>query len=580
MSGTGYVALPSESADHDRPSTPTPTTTLLSSKSEREIIYKTAHGGYLKLAEDGRSYTYAYGPSGLAGLFHNSFALRAAVFASLGGLLFGYDQGVIANILVMKEFLARWPVGPWEKGLMTAMLELGSLVGALSAGLFADLVSRRTAIVTACLVFCIGSTLQFAAQALPHLIVGRAIGGLGVGALSTLTPLYMAEISPPEVRGSLMALEQLSIVVGAVVGFWTGFLTRSIPSSWSWRLPLLIQLFPATVLLVGAMFRRILPPSPRLLVAQEHYDEAATVLRTLRGDEDILVQLELLEMRTEVLMTAHAKSLSPKQRGLSSTVRSELRIWGRLFNKTYRKRTSIGVMMMVFQQWSGINALLYYGPTLLVSIGLKGDLVTLLVAGGVGIVQALSVLPVIIFIDRLGRRPLLRWGSIVMAFSHVLIALLISTYASDWSSNVGAAWVAVGCVYLYTAAYGMSYGPIGWILPSEVFPLSMRSKGVALSTASNWLNNFLIGLVTPALLELSAKGTFMIFGVACFAGYLWSTYVVPETGNVSLEEMDAVFGSNAGVEDVRLKHEIEHELGVDALIAQISGGPSSAAAEE
>ena len=119
----------------------------------------------------------------------------------------------------------------------------------------------------------------------------------------------------------------------------------------------------------------------------------------------------------------------------------------------------------------------------------------------------------------------------------------------------------------------MSYGPIGWILPSEVFPLSMRSKGVSLSTASNWLNNFLIGLVTPALMEFSAKyvssqsrltcalmacprGTFMIFAVACFLGYLWSTYVVPETGNVSLEEMDAVFGSNAGTEDVRLKHEV------------------------
>lgn len=577
MSGTGYVALPSESADHDRPS---PSTTPLPVKVEHDIIYKTAHGGYLKLAEDGRSYTYAYGPGGLAGLLHNSFALRAAVFASLGGLLFGYDQGVIANILVMKGFLARWPVGPWEKGLMTAMLELGSLVGALSAGLFADLFSRRQAIVTACLVFCIGSTLQCAAEALPHLIIGRAIGGLGVGALSTLTPLYMAEISPPEVRGSLMALEQLSIVIGAVVGFWTGFLTRDIPTSWSWRLPLLFQLFPGMVLLIGALFQRILPPSPRLLVAQERFDEAANVLRTLRGDEDVLVQLELLEMRTEVLMIAHATSLSPKQKGFFSTIRSELRTWGRLFSNTYRKRTSIGVMMMVFQQWSGINALLYYGPTLLLSIGLKGDTVTLLVAGGVGVIQALAVFPVILFIDKLGRKPLLRWGSIVMAFSHVMIALLISTYADDWSANVSAAWIAVGCVYVYTAAYGMSYGPIGWILPSEVFPLSMRSKGVALSTASNWLNNFLIGLVTPELLELSPKSTFMIFAIACFAGYLWATYVVPETGNVSLEEMDAVFGSNAGVEDVRLKHEIEHELGIDSLLARISGGPSSVAADE
>ena len=164
-----------------------------------------------------------------------------------------------------------------------------------------------------------------------------------------------------------------------------------------------------------------------------------------------------------------------------------------------------------------------------------------------------------------------------MALSHLLIALLVHQYSASWPAHPLAAWVSVGCVYTFTAAYGVSYGPIGWILPSEVFPLSARSKGVALSTASNWSNNcgsrhipllfsacrgahpllaVLIGLLTPVFMERSASGTFLVFAAACALGYVWSTFFVPETANVSLEEMDAVFGSSAGREDVALKRQV------------------------
>lgn len=153
-----------------------------------------------------------------------------------------------------------------------------------------------------------------------------------------------------------------------------------------------------------------------------------------------------------------------------------------------------------------------------------------------------------------------------MAFSHLCIALLVRQFEQDWPTHSLAAWTSVGCVYLFTAAYGVSYGPIGWVLPSEVFPLSIRSRGVSLSTASNWFNNFLIGLITPGLMEISASGTFLIFSSACFLGYLWSTYAVPETANISLEEMDAVFGSSAGREDMELKRQIERDLGLHDLV--------------
>jgi len=251
-------------------------------------------------------------------------------------------------------------------------------------------------------------------------------------------------------------------------------------------------------------------------------------------------------------------------------IRSEAIAWARLFGGRYIDRTLIGIFIMLFQQWSGINALLYYGPTLVKSLGLQGDTVTLMVSGGIGIVQFIAVFPAIIYIDRWGRKPLLRGGSAIMALSHVIIALLVSQFEDDWASHPAAGWIAVACLYTFTAAYGISYGPVGWVLPSEVFPLSMRSKGVSVSTASNWVNNFLIGLVTPAIMEISGSTTFMIFAIACSAGYLWATYIVPETANVSLEEMDAVFRSSVARDDMLLKSQIEHELGLHDLIMRIT----------
>ncbi|KAF9235259.1 general substrate transporter [Melanogaster broomeanus] len=521
--------------------------------------------GSLTVNADGHSYSYSYGPSGITGLFRNRYATGCAIFASIGGLSFGYDQGVIANVLVMKDFLARWPINPWEKGLMTAVLELGALFGALASGVLADKYSRRHSIFLASVMFCIGSGLQSGARNLNDLIIGRAVGGFGVGALSMLSPLYMAEISPPELRGSLIAIEQLGIVLGVVFGFWTGFLTRNIDSSASWRIPLALQFLPGISLCLGCF---LLPPSPRFLVLRGRLDDAMRSLAKLRlrtleeAAHDPLIQLELLEMQVDTALVRRGTGRGTKDHGGDG--------WSKLFHPKYRDRTLIGVMMMFFQQWSGINALLYYGPTLLRNIGLNGDKVTLLVSGGVGIVQAIAVIPAILYLDKWGRKPLLKGGSAIMALSHFLIAMLIRQFEDDWSSHPAAAWLAVTCVYTFTAAYGVSYGPIGWVLPSEVFPLSMRSKGVSLSTASNWINNFFIGFITPPMMENSPAATFIIFACACFAGYLWSSRVVPETANVSLEEIDAMFSSSAGQEDSRIKFELERELGVHELIGNLA----------
>ncbi|KAH7911331.1 general substrate transporter [Hygrophoropsis aurantiaca] len=562
------------------------------------------------------TYTYAYGPGGVSGLLENRYAVACAIFASIGGLSFGYDQGVIANVLVMDDFLRRWPVGPWEKGLMTAVLELGALFGALSAGVMADRYSRRHSILFASVVFCIGSALQCGAGSLNNLILGRAIGGFGVGALSALSPLYLAEISPPELRGSLMALEQLAIVSGVVFGFWAGFATKGVQGSASWRIPLALQLIPGILLTLGSFLSittggsllkslpesdpldhpasalhhsapnrdiqpwtfALLPPSPRFLVMRGRNDEALRVLARLRmrGESDLL--LELLEMKVTVALERHAISSNPINNNESIQATKNGSVMRKLFGQKYIRRTMIGIMVMFFQQWSGINALLYYGPTLVKNIGF-GDSTTnstLFIAGGIGIVQFLAVGPAIILIDRWGRKPLLRGGAAAMALSHLLIAVLIFQYEHDWAGHAWAAWVAVGAIYMFTFSYGTSFGPISWVIPAEVFPLAVRSRGVALATGSNWTNNFFIGLITPPLMEISAGHTFLLFACACALAYLWATHIIPETAGVSLEEMDRIFGDGTGhlgllvlrMVLILIMLQLEREFGLHELITE------------
>ncbi|KAG8811116.1 hypothetical protein FRC17_002623 [Serendipita sp. 399] len=403
------------------------------------------NGGVLVVHPQTGEYVYQFGPSGLKGLLHTKYAVFCSLFASIGGMTFGYDQGVISNILVMRDFMHRFPLSPFQTGLLTAVLELGALFGALEAGIFADKYSRRHSIILA-------SDLR-----------------------GMLCPLYISEMASPETRGSFISLEQFSIVFGVVLGFWAGFLTRSFDGSSSWRIPLGIQILPGIILAIGTLW---LPPSPRLLVLRRKEEKALQTLVKLRDrDEgDPLVQLELAEMRVEAKLATEAGGEHGSR-------------WRDLFGPTLIRRTMIGVGVMFFQQWSGINALLYYGPSLMRSIGLEGDTVSLVMSGFINIMQLVAVIPAIFLLDSVGRKPLLQIGALVMSGSHIAVAIIIWLGSENWAAHRGLAWVAVGMIYLFTAAYGVSFGPVAWVLPTEVFPLSLRSKGAAISTASNWFNN-------------------------------------------------------------------------------------------
>lgn len=302
-----------------------------------------------------------YCEHGLRGIFTSHYVALCAAFSAMGGLLFGYDQGVVSVILVEDQFLSRFTriaegsgsAGFW-KGLLTAMIELGALLGALNQGWIADKYSRKYSIVMAVVVFIIGSALQTAAMDYPMLVVARFIGGLGIGMLSMVAPLYISEISPPEIRGSLLVLEEFSIVTGIVIAFWITFGTRYMAGEWAWRLPFLIQIIPGLVLGIGILF---LPFSPRWLASKGKDQEALENLAKLRQlpTTDQRVQLEWFDIRAEVAL--HQEISAERHPQLQEKTRMnrlklEIASWTDCFKRGCWRRTHVGVMMMFFQQVS------------------------------------------------------------------------------------------------------------------------------------------------------------------------------------------------------------------------------------
>lgn len=513
-----------------------------------------------------------HGGSGINGLFANKYVVACCCMASLGGLLFGYDQGVISVILTLPVFQDRYKQldpnhtshSSFYKGLMTSMIELGAFFGAANQGWIADKYSRKYSIMIAVVWFVVGSIIQTTAIDYAMLVIGRLIAGVAIGMLSMVAPLYMSEIAPPEIRGTLLVLEEWSIVFGIVVAYWLTFGTRYIgsgTSEWTFRFPFLLQILPALLLFVGIWF---LPFSPRWLALRGRDDDCLESLSKLRQlpKTDSRVRTEWVQIRSEAafqkeMMCVRHPTLQDGSR--KSSIKLEYSMWVDCFRSGCWKRTMVGVGLMFFQQFVGINALIYYGPTLFESLGLSYNL-QLSMSGVMNVMQLVGVSASILFMDPVGRRPLLLGGSLAMFISHLIVAVLVGKFSSDWPAHEASAWVGVSFIFLYMISFGLSWGPVPWAMPSEIFPSSLRAKGVALSTCSNWANNFIIGLITPALIDNTGYGAYVFFAVFCLLSGIWTYFFVPETASRSLEEMDLVFNDRAGNEDEARRKAIFLEL--------------------
>ncbi|OBT82231.1 hypothetical protein VE02_09408 [Pseudogymnoascus sp. 03VT05] len=497
-------------------------------------------------ADDIFAENLAYGPNGIRGLIGNSYVFGAAFLASLGGFSFGYDQGVISIINVMEQFQDAFPQTKTAFGtsLMTAMLLLGAFIGCIFMPYLADRISRKWALTVVVIIFDIGAIIQTATQSYSALVVGRAIGGIGVGTLAMGAPLYISEISPPNLRGTLLVLESISIVSGVVIAFWITYGTRFISSEVSFRLPLGLQMLCATFLGVAI---HLFPYSPRWLALVGRNEECLTSLSKLRRlpPSDSRVQKEFKGIVAEVEFN---KVVLAQRHPGAGSFKLEVLSWLDLFDRKMWRRTVVGCGVCFFQQFSGINAFIYYAPTLFQSIGQSPEM-ALTLSGVFNVLQLVAVGVCFVVIDKVGRRPLAIVGGFGACICYVVIAAIAGVYSKDWSANPAAGWAAVAMAFCFIMVYGVSYSPLGWSLPPEVFPNSKRAKGVALSVCVNWLSNFTVGIATPPMLETIGYGTYIFFAFFCGLSGVWAFLLVPETKGKTLEQMDIMFGDNSGQEE-------------------------------
>jgi sugar porter (SP) family MFS transporter len=364
------------------------------------------------------------------------------------------------------------------------------------------------------------------------------------GHITQGAPLYISEISPPNLRGTLLVLESISIVSGVVIAFWITYGTRNIASEASFRLPLGLQMLCATLLGVAI---HLFPYSPRWLTLVGRNEECLTSLSKLRGlpPTDRRVQKEFKGIVAEVEFN---KVVLEKRHPGASAFKLEVFSWLDLFDRKMWRRTVVGCGVCFFQQFSGINAFIYYAPTLFQSIGQTPEK-ALILSGVFNILQLVAVAICFVVIDTVGRRPLAIVGGFGSCICYIVIAAIAGVYSKDWSANPAAGWAAVAMAFCFIMVYGVSYSPLGWTLPPEVFPNSKRAKGVALAVCINWLSNFTVGIATPPMLQNISYGTYIFFAVFCGLSGIWAVLLVPETKGKTLEQMDLMFGDNSGEEE-------------------------------
>ena len=436
------------------------------------------------------------------------FVYLAAAYAGLGGLLFGYDTGVISGAELF--FKNDFSLSVFALEVIVSGVLAGAAVGALLGGRLADIFGRRTLLILTAFIFAAGAILCAAAMSPAILIVGRIIVGFGIGLSSSAVPVYISEVSPADARGWTVSLFQLAITLGILLAYIVDYAFASI-QGWRWMFGLAVV--PAAIFAFGMFF---LPESPRWLAKRGRHDEARAILSRIRDTDD--VDSELQEI---------ARSLDRAE---------EHGHWRDMLSARIRPALIVGIGLAVFQQVTGINTVIYYAPIIVQSAGISSASGAILTTAGIGIVNVLMTIVSMWLIDRIGRRPLLLTG-----IAGMIVTLGVLGWAFHSASPTGAlSWIAVISIMVYVASFAISLGPIFWLLISEIYPLKVRSSTEGVAATFNWGANLLVSLTFLTLLqEIGATRTFWLYGFFAIGAWFFSYYLVPETKGRTLEEIEA-----------------------------------------
>ncbi|KAH1340577.1 hypothetical protein KXV68_008735 [Aspergillus fumigatus] len=466
-------------------------------------------------------------PPTFAGMSGRKLSWTVSTIATMGFLLFGYDQGVMSGIISDPAFNNVFTATKDDNTMqatVTAVYEVGCLLGAIFALIFGEILGRRKMVICGASVMIVGVIIQVTSfpGSLPLLqfIFGRVITGVGNGMNTSTIPTYQAECSKTSNRGLLICIEGGIIAIGTMIAYWIDFGAHYGPPDLVWRFPIAFQIFFGIVIIVGMLY---LPDSPRYLIAQNRIADGEKVLAALAGTEisDRHTQLEK-QLIVDSVRASGAQKAS--FRDLFTGGPSQ-----------HFRRMIVGSSSQVFQQISGCNAVIYYLPVLLEdSIGQSHDFALLI--GGVNMIcYAIFATFSWFFIEKIGRRKLFIGGSFGQCVAMIIV------FACLIPGDAQTAKGAVFGLFLYMCFFGATWLPLPWLYPAELSPLRTRAKANAISTCNNWLFNFTVVMITPVMIEHIGWGTYLFFAAwnAFFIPVIWFFY--PETSGRSLEEIDLIF---------------------------------------
>ena len=449
----------------------------------------------------------------------NRFVTGIALLAALGGFLFGYDTGIIGQALpfIQKEFKPSTLASSW----IVAAILIGAIIGAAASGYLSEKISRKWTKCLSGVVYVIGALASAFAQDVTWLIAARFVLGLSVGTASFVAPEYIAEQTPPKIRGGTVTFNQLMVTLGILLAYIAGFGLSHVVDNWRWMVG--IAAVPGAALAISMAF---VPHSPRWLVKQGRVDEARKVLeRTRAEDHDIDGELEDIQDVTE-------KESSWRIRDL--------------FGSRVRPLMAVGIALAVFQQFVGVNTVIYFATTILKYTGQSTNS-SVLLAVFVGVTNFVVTVAAVLMVDWVGRRALLINGTIILTIA----LFLLGAYFYFPALSRGAPWVGLVALIVFIIGFAIGLGPVFWLMISEIYPLQFRSQAMAVATICNWAANFIVSYFFLQETEAIGKApTFWIYGVIGIAAIAFFWFRVPETKHRQLEEIEREIGGEELAEAV------------------------------
>ena len=431
-----------------------------------------------------------------------------AIVASLGGLLSGYDTGVISGALLFIN--ETWVLPDTLQGFLVSSVLIGAVIGAATNGILADIFGRKKIIMATAVIFILGSILCAFAPNVYVLILSRIFVGFAVGIVNFVVPLYLSEVSPKNLRGTLVSLYQWAITAGILFSYFINAVFAQAVYNWRWML--FAGVVPGLVLFIGMCF---MSDTPRWLVSKNRDDEAKKVFSKI--EPDIEPEKEIAEIKETLVDNRQEKAFRLKKWMIMPFV--------------------VGIGIMFAQICTGINTIIYYAPTIFKTAGFDSNLTAIYATTGIGVVNFIMTIVAVFFTDRIGRKPLLYFG-----LTGVMLSLFALGTSFAFAGVLGSSlkWVAVGSLVTYIICFAMSLGPIGWILVSEVFPLRIRGIAMSVCTVSNFAFNFFVVGSFPVLLHrIGGAWAFWIFGIVSILCIIFVYFFVPETKGISLEEIES-----------------------------------------